>query len=172
MKSTFTFILLLSFFTIQTANSCKSGGKCDLALNVNQSEVVVAFKQASTGKYLYSEFNPTYNKDSLKVFDPEGNSLIILSSLNQIPNTSSRYWELSFGNIYNTATDGAAFDSYVCKNYLIKYSYKETDTIKVCFKARRTKCGSVFDPLEVYYKSSIVGSATNTTGILVSINKN
>lgn len=65
----------------------------------NQSEVIVTFIDRATGKYLYAETNPIYNKDSLKVFDPKGNSLIILKVLRINTATFEEYRDVSFGNI-------------------------------------------------------------------------
>ncbi len=142
---------------ILTGSSCRKGGKCEEPFNVNQSEIVVTFKDQATGKYLYSEINPLYNKDSLKVFEPNGNNLIILKVLRINTTTLVEYWDLSFGNIYNQQTDGAAFDSEICKTFLVKYKYNETDTIKACFKAKKTECGSVFETLKVYHNGLLLG---------------
>jgi hypothetical protein len=152
--------------------SCRKGGRCDQAPNVNQSEIVVAFKDKSTGKYLYTEVNPLYNKDSLKVFDPAGNSLVILNMLSSAPDNPSIgiYW-LSFGNIYNGQTDQSSFNTELCKNFIVKYKYNEVDTIRACFKSVYTECGSVFQTLKVFHKDLLVGSASSKTGINVTITK-
>jgi hypothetical protein len=175
MKPTLTFFTSLtcaSFFIIVFSNSsCRKNGKCDNAPNVNQSEVVVAFKNKSTGKYLYAEVNPLYNKDSLKIYDENNNRLVILSDLDLIPNTSSRYWGISFGNIFNPQTDANSFNIELCRNFIVKYTYNETDTIKVCFKSKKTECGSVFEILKVYYKGQLIGMETNTTGMDVTVIK-
>jgi len=163
----FGFIII----TLFSFGSCRKGGRCEQAPNVNQSEIVVAFKDKTTGRYLYAEVSPLYNKDSLKVFDENGNSLILLYALNQIPNTSSRYWDISFGNIYNSQTDGNSFNSELCKNFIVKYKYNETDTIKACFKSKKTECGSVFETLKVFHKGLLVGSVSSKTGINIIINK-
>ncbi len=86
--------------------------------------------------------------------------------------TLVEYWDLSFGNIYNQTTDANSFNSEICKNYVVKYKYNGTDTIKACFKAKTTECGSVFETLKVYYKGQLVGSVTDNTGISITINKN
>ncbi|MEJ7821741.1 MAG: hypothetical protein WKF85_05425 [Chitinophagaceae bacterium] len=62
---------------------------------------MVTFKEASSGKYLYSQNNPLYNKDSIKIFDPNGNNLVILKALRINPNTFEEYLDLSFGNLYD-----------------------------------------------------------------------
>ena len=141
-------------------------------MNVNQSEIVVVFKDKATGKYLYTEINPLYNKDSLKVFDSFGNRLIILSSLNQIPNTSNRYYDLSFGNIYNQQTDAAAFDTEICKDFIVQYRYNEFDTVKTCFKAKKTECGSVFETIKVYHKGQLLTTANNKAAAHITLLKN
>lgn len=138
---------------------------------MTQSEIAVNFKDA-TGKYLYAELNPTYNKDSLKVFDQQGNSLIILSSLNQIPNTSNRYYVLSFGNIYDQRTDANSFNTELCKDFIVQYKYNEKDTIKACFKSQTTKCGSVFEILKIYYNDQLVETIANNTFANITVTKN
>lgn len=166
-------VFLLTCCAIVTLTSCKKGGRCEGAYNIkNQSEVVVTFIDKTSGKYLYSEMNPLYDKDSLKVFDSFGNKLVILSALNQIPNTNNRYFVLSFGNIYNNPTDETSFNSEICKNYIVKYSFNESDTIQVCFKAQKTRCGSKFETIKVIQNGQEVGSETNTIGISVTIFKN
>lgn len=171
LKIGHVFFLLGCIFTVGFS-SCKKGGRCEGAYNIkNQSEVVVTFIDQTTGKYLYSEMNPLYDKNSLKVIDPLGNSLIILSDLNQIPNTYHRYYGLSFGNIYNNSTDEISFNSEICKNYIVKYSFNESDTIQVCFKAQKTRCGSKFETIKVYHKGKEVAAEKNTISISVAIFK-
>ena len=131
-------------------------------MNVDESEVVVIFKDG-TGRYLYEEINPLYNKDSLKVNDEFGNRLSLLSQLNLIPGTSSKYYEVSFGNIYDNTKDQAAFNTELCKKFIIRYRYNEIDTVQTCFKAKKTKCGSVFEYLKVYHKGQLLTTENNTT---------
>lgn len=164
------FLIIISI-VVSTCISCiKAGGPCESPLNVNQSEVVVIFKNAA-GKYLYEEINPLYNKDSLKVFDQYGNRLTILSKLNQIPNTSMRYFELSFGNLYDNSTDQPAFNSEICKDFFIKYIHNEVDSLNVCFRAKKTKCGSVFETLKVYHNGQLLASTSNDTYSLITLIK-
>ena len=163
----YNLIFIIVLFTI----SCKKGGKCEQTPNVNQSEIVVIFKDKQTDRYLYTEVTPLYNKDSLKVYDQNNNNLTLLFALNLIPNTSSRYWDISFGNIFNSQTDQSSFNSELCRDFIIKCKYNEVDTIRACFKSMKTECGSVFETLKVYQKGVLVGSTTNKTGINVTIVK-
>lgn len=172
MKSMYRIIFIISISITLVSSSCRKGGKCEQAFNVNQSEIVVTFKDAATGNYLYSQTNPLYNRDSLKVFDPNGNSMVILKALRINSTSYVEYWDLSFGNLYDQSTDANSFNTEICKKYVVKYKYNETDTITVCFKAKKTECGSVFENLNVYHKGQLIGSETNTTGLPVSISKN
>lgn len=167
-----SFTLAFFFMVILQASSCKKGGKCEEALNVNQSSIEVIFKDQNSGKYLYSEVNPLYNKDSLKIFDPLGNSLVLLTSLSTIPGTSSRYWRINFGNVYNQQTDANSFDIEICKYFVVKYSYNESDTIKTCFKSIKTECGSVFETLKVFNKDLLLVTVNNETFTEITIQKN
>jgi len=172
IRNLYQILFVLTFLTILTLSSCRKGGKCEEAPNVNQSGIVVAFKDRQTGRYLYSEVNPLYNKDSLRVYDGNGNRLVILSLLSSAPDNPNIgiHW-LSFGNIFNSQTDQSSFNTEICKNFILKYKYNETDTIKACFKSKKTECGSVFEILKAYYKGQLVGSISNTTFVRVTINK-
>jgi hypothetical protein len=174
MKRILHFRAILIFITVLSFASCnKKGVKCDVPYNVNQSEIVVVFKEQATGRYLYYEFHPLYNKDSLKVLDENGKSLVLLSALNLIPNTSSRYWDISFGSLYDPTMDARSFDAEICKLYTIKYRYNESDTLKVCYKSKEARCnGSVFETLKVYHHGQLIGSITDNTGLVVTLNKN
>ena len=87
LKSFFLIVLCLIIFI-----GCKKTPKCETPLNVNQSSLQVIFKDRGTSKYLYEENLPLFNKDSIKVFNDNGNSLVLLYGLNTIPNTPNRYW--------------------------------------------------------------------------------
>jgi hypothetical protein len=168
-----SFIRLLIVVFLFNASSCHKKSTCESPLEIKtQSEIVVTFKDKATGKYLYSEVNPPYNKDSLKVFDQYGNSLVVLSALDLIPNTSSRYYVLSFGYIYDDRTDANAFNTETCKTYIIKYSYNEADTVQACFKAKKTECGSVFETLKVYNKGQLLANVQNDVAAQITIIKN
>lgn len=173
MKFCYQITVPLSILFIFLTNSCRKGGNCEEPNDITiASEIVVTFKDGATGRYLYEVISPLYNKDSLKVFDENANSLIILKKTNTDVNTNIQYWDLSFGNIYNPQTDGASFNTEVCRNFLVKYTYTETDTLKVCFKARRTDCGSVFDPIKVFHKGQLIGTETGQSGLVVTVIKN
>lgn len=151
-----------------------SGGRCEESIDAAKtSEVVVTFKDKATGRYLYSEVNPAYNKDSLRVYDPAGKSLVILSQLDLIPNTAaSRFYVLSFGPIYDAQTDASSFGGEVCKTYLVRYNATESDTVRTCFRLRKTECGSVFDPIKVYHKGELLTATTGESGVQVTLLKN
>lgn len=149
----------------------KAGGRCEMADDVRNSAWAFSFKDNAIGKYLYREFSPLYKIDSLKVYDENNQQLIVNKSLDNIPDSASRYYKVSFWKPYNQQTDAGAFNGEVCRNFIIKYAYNEADTIKACFKAKETKCGSVFEYLNIFYKGELVGSVSNNVAINLTINK-
>ena len=170
MKKVLIILPALLFTLILTR--CNKTPTCESPRNVNQSSINIIFKDRSTGRYLYTEFTPLYNKDSLKVFDAAGNSLFLLYSQNLIPNTSNAYWVINFGNIYIQQMDANSFNTETCKNYIIKYSYNEFDTVQVCFKSKNIECGSVFEILKIYHKGQLLTTTTNDTFAEITIIKN
>ena len=173
MKSIYQLTLLLSTLIILCSNSCiKSGGKCEMPIDIRSaSSIQVTFKDATTGKYLYEEAFPLYNKDSLKIFDENGNSLRLVSQKNRDALTNIGYWEIAF-YLYNPQTDQSAFNAELCRNFIVKYKYNETDTIRACFKARTTECGSIFSSVKAFNKGLLLGAETETSYLLVTVIKN
>jgi hypothetical protein len=164
-------LCLLLFTLMLISGSCKKKpDPCEEPKNVNNSEVIIIFKNQAED-YLYKEINSPYNKDSLKVFDENGNQLILISLARQISNSSFAYYAISFGNIYDSATDQSSFDSKRCKYFIIKYSYNETDTVQTCFKSVKTPCGSMFETLKVYHKDQLLDSVSNNTGAHITLIK-
>ena len=173
MKPIYQITLLLSSLIILCSNSCRKGGKCETAPDVRlSSSIQVTFKDAATGKYLYEEAFPLYNKDSLKVYDENGNSLLVGSQKNRDPLTNIGYFEMAFLPLYNSQTDQSAFNAELCRNFIVKYKYNETDTIRACFKARITECGSLFSTLKGFHKGILIGTFTETSDLLVTVIKN
>lgn len=166
------YYILLSFLCILIFESCIKTPQCELPLNVNQSAINVIFKDSASGKYLYTENNSLYNKDSIKIFDPQGTSLFLLFAHNQLPDAPVTFWIINFGNIYNPNTDENSFNSEICKDYIISYTIHESDTLRVCFKSKKTRCGSVFETLKVYYKMKLISTTKNNTGSTITILKN
>src|SRR5689334_13245196 len=76
-------------------------GPCDESSNVNSSSLVISFIDKQSGKYLYTETNPLYNIDSLKIYDEFGSSLPLLFASTPISGTNSRYFSVSVSPIYN-----------------------------------------------------------------------
>lgn len=155
--------VLFPFLFILIFTECHKTPRCELPRNVNQSSISVIFKDSLSGKYLYTENNSLYNKDSIKIFDPGGNSLFLLFDKNQLNGTPTEFWLINFGNIYDQQTDANSFNTEICKNYIIKYYYNESDTLQVCFKSKKTECGSVFETLKIYQRGKLLDSAKNTT---------
>lgn len=170
MKKITKFLLL--FLITYTSQNCKKQRKCESPLNVNQSSLEVIFKDKMSDKYLYAEANPLYNKDSLKIFDANGNQLFLLYSLREIPNTSSRYWRINFGPLYNSQTDMSSFNTDICKKFIVKYSINQLDTIEACFKSKETDCGSFFETLKIYNKGILISTESNQTDSQITILKN
>jgi hypothetical protein len=162
-------IVVSNFFLFST--SCgKQGGPCEEAQNLYSSEVLVNFRNEA-GDYLYKEINPLYDKDSLRVFDQNGNQLVLLSQPRQIPNTTFSYYAISFGNIYDARTDQSSFASELCKKFYIEYNYKESDTLQTCFKSKKTSCGSVFESLKVFKNNTLLTAVKNTTVAQITLIK-
>jgi hypothetical protein len=169
----FTLVFILSVVFTLALSSCIKTGRCDEPPNVYNSGIVATFKDSVTGRYLYEVTNPLYNKDSLKVFDSIGNPLRVETFPYPAPgNPSLQIYVTSFGSICNPNTDAASFTSEINKALILQYKYNERDTIRVSFKSKSTKCGTVFETLRIYHKSQLLTSVSNSIYAEVTIIKN
>ena len=169
MKNPKTYILVI--LCVTTLICCRKNPKCEEALDVKQSFLLLSFKDIN-GIYIHSEVNPLFSKDSLKAKDENGIFYSVVAQTNLIPNTSSGYWEFDIGPIYNPNTDASSFDNTICKNFIIFYKHNVTDTIKTCFKSTKTNCGSVFTNLKVYNKGQLISEENNKISSKCVIIKN
>ena len=150
----------------------KSGGQCEEPYFITASSIQVIFKDKNSGKYLYEEVAPIYDINDIRIFNQDRQSLLLLKSLNNIPNTPQRYWEVNFGPLFNPQTDQSSFQTELCKEFYIRYTEVEPmDTVMVCYTSKELKCGSVFPSLKIYYKEELISSKANDTGAVVTINK-
>ena len=70
------------------------------------------------------------------------------------------YGSVNLTGIYNEATDQAVFTSQVCKDFVFRYTFKELDTLKVCFNAKPDgNCGNEFHVVSVVYNGQNLGDA-------------
>lgn len=169
MKKAITSILV--FLALLTFISCRKYPKCEEPLDVNQSYILLSFKDIND-TYIHSEDNPLFSKDSLKIKDENGIFYSVIIQRALIPNTSLGYWEFDLGPIYNSNTDASSFDTTLCKKFIIFYRPNETDTIQTCFKTSKTDCGWVFSILKVYNKGQLISEEKNRIATECTIIKN
>src|SRR5690606_15951891 len=104
----------------------KSGGKCETPDRLESSEIVLEFKN-SEGKYLYDKFDPIYEKEEFKVFDEKQQPLVILYNSTSAGNTSTVYYTLSFGPLFNPQTEADSFNKDICKKCYLHFNENESD---------------------------------------------
>lgn len=158
MKTPVFMFLLLLLFT--GGVSCfKSGGPCEEPIWASDAYLILTFKDAA-GRNLYEQYNPLYSKDSLKITDPDGQEVRQFSHLKYSTPTSA-YHEIGFA-IYKIPADDVSFSREVCKDFVIRYRANETDTLSVCFRSAKRKCGSKLSSLSVSHRGIELLQAENT----------
>lgn len=160
------FICLLTGF-----EACRKGGPCEEPLFVTNSGLTIDFIEESSGKYMYEEFFPLYDIDSLKITDEEGDSYDIDESYKLVPGSIVSFTQASFGPLFIRGKDENSFDEKIEKQYYIQYKVGDMDTIIVKYKSEKTKCGSHFDPLEVYQRGFLLSTEYEDTGANVIVTK-
>ena len=132
--------------------------------NLNNSFIDITFKDKVTKKFLYQSptFISLYSIDSLAIFNPQKEKMYFSTIDERIKDSViHQFWIVGFGPIFDLRTDSLAFQRPIYKDFIIQYNYKETDTLKTCFKAVATTCGSTFEFLKIYYKGKMIDSVTN-----------
>ncbi len=167
LRLSIVFLLMVSI-----ASSCKTGGPCEDPLPIGYSTITLIFKDSSTGKFLYTETSPSYNKDSLKVFTLNNDSVGSYKYVFNYNNPAINNYRLSIYPITNPTTLDGSVDTTICKRFVIQYYHNQRDTINACFKSEYTKCSAQFQSINVYRNNQQIGSANSTTDAEVTILKN
>lgn len=171
MKNTIRYLTLL-YGTIIFINAC--GRKCEEPFDIRDSGVSITFIDKNTKEYLYLENQSAsrYKTDSLKVYDQYGKELPFFTTLQlSSSNPLTRYYVISIHYIYNPETDLKVFTQEINKQIYIHYNYHTVDTIKVQYKAYKTKCGSSFKYLNIYYDNNLIANSKNKILAIVTIER-
>ena len=163
--------ILIGAYVFVAASCIKKGGRCEEVPTIENSSITLHITDSATGEYIYQEFQSPYNKDSFKVRDPQGNDLLILSLLDKIPGTLNNYYYMDFGPLFDTGLDEDSFERDVCKKYIIYYSANETDSLDICFRSRKEKCGAVFSSLKVYHHDQLISSLRDSISAHIFLKK-
>lgn len=167
-----TLYLILLYVIIVFISSC--GRRCEEPFDIRDSGIPITFIDKESGNYLYPENTNTtkYNLDSFKAYDQNGVQLIVASSRqSSLDNPREHYYQIEIGPLYIPQFDMAAFHKEIEKKIFLQYDYKTRDTLNISYKASKTRCGSLFKYLNVFYRNELVGSTENKVSISITINE-
>jgi hypothetical protein len=163
---------LIIAFTTFSFNSCIK--PCIEAKGLFSTGMTITFFQIGNNEYFYpeDEWLSPYKKDSLKVTDSDGFDLRIASSLNQSPtNRLKRFYVVGIAPVFDVQLDRNAFQVERTKYLYINYDYKTSDTLKLIFKAKKTKCADVYEYMKIYHRNLLIHSVENTaSGLVFTLN--
>lgn len=117
------------------------------------------------------QYGSLYKKNSLNVFLEDGAPVLLTFSRNRIPNTLFAYYVIGIGSIVLNNSDISEDGTEKSRKFFLQYNSVERDTITTAFKAQKTKCGSIFSYLKVYYHNKLIGSFFNTVVGDITITK-
>lgn len=139
-------------------------------VSIESSGVTINLFNTANNEYFYPEnkrLSP-YNIDSLTIRDSKENLLQTDFQLNSDPrNPLKKFYVVQAYPIFKDADDEEAFNNEETKFLYIKYNYNTFDTLQLTFKAKKEKCGNVFEYLKVYYKDSLLLNGQNTTDAFI-----
>lgn len=168
MKNLF---LIFLFFLITTLliNSC--GKLCiESRFTLENAGLLIDFFNENNNQYFYPEdtsLSP-YHIDSLRIKDSKGNSLQTDYTLNLDPrNPLKRFNEINIYPIFIDADDEVSYNNEQTKLIYLKYNSNTFDTLKLTFKAKKEKCGNLFQFIKIYYKGDLLLENHNTLGPFV-----
>ncbi len=155
--------ILLSSFMACT----KSSGTCEGADIVELTAVKFLFKDSMTNRFMYTEVFSLYKKDSLKFFSSNGDLLSDVSSQLAINpdsafSNSRRIHEIQLNDIFDNRIDSSSFVQELCKDIIIQHLWNVKDTVRICFKSKRTECGSQQEYLRIFYRGKMLANETNS----------
>lgn len=159
-------LLILSFYIIIILLIISCNKLCTgFRQSIESTGLNINFFNIANSEYFYpeNEMLSPYNIDSLTIKDSKGNLLRTNFQLNSDPrNPLKRINVVEAYPIFKDSDDQEAYNKEETKFLYIKYNYNTFDTLKLIFKAKKEKCGNVFEYLKVYYKDSLLLNSQNT----------
>ncbi len=160
-------ILYLSILLSSFVACKKSSSPCEGADIVELTAIKFLFKDSMTNRFMYTEVFSLYKKDSLKFYSINNNRLYDVNSKLAINpdsafSNSGGIYQIQLNEIFDSRTDSVAFNQELCKDIIIQHLWNVRDTIRVCFKSKRTECGSQQEYLRVFYKGKMLANVTNS----------
>lgn len=167
----YTCLLLLFILSVNPA-CIKLGGRCEEPIDVYQSNIQLAIMDRATGQYIYSNDDPLYDVNDLVVEDDQGRALTVQTREEQDQANQLEIFDMVIFRPIFLEGDENAFSAEKCRTYYLHYSATESDTLRACFRAKKTKCGSIFSSLTLYdSQSNIISSVSNNVSLITSFVK-
>jgi len=164
-------ILILPFFfiAILLTNSC--GKTCiESRFTLENTGLLIDVFNEYNNQYFYPEdtsLSP-YNIDSLTIKDSKENLLQVHYTMNVDPrNPLKKFKEVNIYPIFIDADDDGSYNNEQTKLIYLKYNSSIFDTLKLTFKAKKEKCGNLFQYIKIYYKGDLLLERNNTLGPFV-----
>jgi hypothetical protein len=145
---------------------------CHHVKGLSSAGMTVTMFHAFNNEYFYpqDEWRSPFRKDSLMISDSQGFTLRQSFSLKSEPiNPLNAYYVVGFAPIFDIQLDKDAFNVESTKFIYIKYSYNTSDTLKMVFKTKKTKCADAYEYLKVYHRNHLIASISDDTGIVFTL---
>lgn len=164
-------ILILPFFFIGIVlvNSC-SKPCIEARFTLENAGLLIDFFNENNNQYFYPEdtsLSP-YHIDSLTIKDSKENLLQADYTLNLDPrNPLKKFNEVFVHPIFIDADDEVSYNNEQTKLIYLKYNSNTFDTLKITFRAKKEKCGNLFQYIKIYYQDNLLLEDNNTLGPFV-----
>jgi hypothetical protein len=169
MKKIHSVLFILFFIVAFLLDSC--GKACiEARYTLENAGLLIDFFNEDNNQYFYPEdttLSP-YQIDSLRIKDSEGNLLQSDYTLALDPrNPLKKFNEAYVYPIFIDISDRGSYNNEQTKLIYLRYNNNTFDTLKLTFKAKKEKCGSLFQYIRIYYKDNLLLEDNNSLGPFV-----
>ena len=146
---------------------------CVESRGIEGAGLTIDFFDRAANQYFYPEIKTRspYNIDSLKVIDSKGNRLTTPYQPKQSAlNPLEAFYSVDIYPIFIPQQDTAAFRGEQTKDIFIRYNHNTYDTIRLVYKAKKTKCINAFEYLRAYHRGVLLAQGDRPSGLVFKLN--
>jgi hypothetical protein len=144
-------------------------------MGLEGSSIGIDLFDKASNEYFYLETRQSlYNKDSLRVFDENGQRFgSIEFGLGEDPrNNLRRFYKTVIYPAFRLPGDEDAVNREKTRTMYLRYNSSVTDTLTLVFKAKKNRCDRyIYEYAKIYYNGSLISSSV-INDILISFQLN
>ncbi|XVJ66298.1 MAG: hypothetical protein HEQ40_09140 [Lacibacter sp.] len=149
---------------------------CQDTKGADAAGLTITFFNTQNNRYFYPTDTLAYPSpfkiDSLKVRDSNGRILRTPYQTNNDVVLGRGFYVVGIYPIFIAEDDAMAFEKEVSKTIFLQYNHNTFDTIKLVYKAKKSKCADFYEYLKAYRRNQLISETYNSysDGLLFTLN--